>query len=183
VSDPITHTALSAVASDAGWTEQRTPRPGAFAVTDFERFLATADRRGGDGTPDAQVLVVGPSPYAARCALEAMADGSVLALVSSQHPSDLVDALELLRGGLGTVSVVLFEQAAAMPRLSARKVTVLSAIVAGQSNREIARGIYLSEASVKREITELFGEFAASSRLMLAAVAQQLGIPGQRVTP
>jgi len=55
--------------------------------------------------------------------------------------------------------------------LTAREVEVLAAIVAGLSNREIARKFSLSEDTVKHHLTHIFDKTGVSNRLELAVFA------------
>ncbi|CAN5459015.1 hypothetical protein BH10ACT3_BH10ACT3_23810 [soil metagenome] len=177
VSNPMARTALAAVASSAGWEERRTIGPNTLVVIDVApvRPLLGASQR--------SVMVVESTPFAASRALRLLADGAIMAAFSVDEPQDLVPALESLRAQRAMVPVRLFNQAAQMPKLSQRQVDVLGALVVGQANRDIARGIYLSEASVKREIAELFHLLDVSSRLNLAGRGASLGIPARLMLP
>ena len=55
--------------------------------------------------------------------------------------------------------------------LTAREVGITSAVVAGLSNREIARKLSLSEDTVKHHLTNIFNKMGASNRLELALFA------------
>ncbi|PYQ55286.1 MAG: DNA-binding response regulator [Acidobacteria bacterium] len=56
-------------------------------------------------------------------------------------------------------------------RLTARELEITSAVVAGFSNREIARKFVLSEDTVKHHLTNIFDKVGASNRLELALFA------------
>ncbi|MBI4322586.1 MAG: AAA family ATPase [Chloroflexi bacterium] len=58
--------------------------------------------------------------------------------------------------------------------LTAREIQVLRLIVAGSSNREIARQLVISEHTVKVHITNILGKLRASSRTQAAARARDL---------
>jgi two-component system, NarL family, nitrate/nitrite response regulator NarL len=55
--------------------------------------------------------------------------------------------------------------------LTAREVEITSAVVAGLSNKEIARKLSLSEDTVKHHLTNIFNKMGASNRLELALFA------------
>lgn len=62
--------------------------------------------------------------------------------------------------------------------LSQREREVLTLLSAGNSNKEIARGLGLSEATVKFHLKNLFVKLGVSRRAMAIAVARQLRIDG-----
>lgn len=75
------------------------------------------------------------------------------------------------------------ERASLLPELSERQVLIVQAVVAGQATKEIARGLYLSDASIKRELAAMFRGFGVENRLALAALAMSLGFGAKRVSP
>jgi len=62
--------------------------------------------------------------------------------------------------------------------LTSREVEIISAIKKGSSNREIAGQLAISEETVKRHLSNIYGKLGVSSRLELAVLAseQHLGI-------
>ncbi|WP_103504251.1 MULTISPECIES: response regulator transcription factor [unclassified Streptomyces] len=62
--------------------------------------------------------------------------------------------------------------------LSAREVQVLEQVARGESNREIARGLFISEATVKTHLTHIYGKLDVRDRAAAVAVAYQRGILG-----
>ncbi len=62
--------------------------------------------------------------------------------------------------------------------LSAREVQVLEQVAAGTSNREIARRLFISEATVKTHLTHIYGKLDVRDRAAAVAVAYQRGILG-----
>jgi DNA-binding NarL/FixJ family response regulator len=62
--------------------------------------------------------------------------------------------------------------------LTSREVEIISAIKQGSSNREIASQLAISEETVKRHLSNIYGKLGVSSRLELAVLAseQHLGI-------
>ena len=59
--------------------------------------------------------------------------------------------------------------------LSARELEVLSLVARGASNKEIARSLYLSEATVKSHLIHLFGKLGVTDRTAAVTVALSLG--------
>ncbi|MGK5631593.1 response regulator [Streptomyces sp. URMC 123] len=62
--------------------------------------------------------------------------------------------------------------------LSAREVQVLEHVARGASNREIARGLFISEATVKTHLIHIYGKLDVRDRAAAVAVAYQRGILG-----
>ena len=55
--------------------------------------------------------------------------------------------------------------------LTSREMEIISAIQSGNSNREIANRLAISEETVKRHLSNIFGKLGVSSRLELALLA------------
>ncbi|OSC71854.1 DNA-binding response regulator [Streptomyces sp. BF-3] len=62
--------------------------------------------------------------------------------------------------------------------LSAREVQVLAQVARGASNREIARRLFISEATVKTHLIHIYGKLDARDRAAAVAVAYQRRILG-----
>lgn len=62
--------------------------------------------------------------------------------------------------------------------LSAREREVLELVARGTSNREIARELFISEATVKTHLTHIFGKLGAKDRAAAVALAYERGILG-----
>jgi two-component system nitrate/nitrite response regulator NarL len=62
--------------------------------------------------------------------------------------------------------------------LTTREIEIIAAIREGNSNREIANRLAISEETVKRHLSNIFSKLGVSSRLELAVLAseQQLGL-------
>ncbi|MEV5012009.1 response regulator transcription factor [Streptomyces sp. NPDC055692] len=63
--------------------------------------------------------------------------------------------------------------------LSAREREVLALVAKGTSNREIARELFISEATVKTHLTHLYAKLRVKDRAAAVAVAYDRGILGQ----
>ena len=62
--------------------------------------------------------------------------------------------------------------------LTSREIEIIAAIKEGNSNREIASKLAISEETVKRHLSNIYGKLGVSSRLELAVLAseQRLGV-------
>lgn len=63
--------------------------------------------------------------------------------------------------------------------LSAREREVLALVAKGTSNREIARELFISEATVKTHLTHLYAKLGVNDRAAAVAVAYERGILGR----
>ena len=63
-----------------------------------------------------------------------------------------------------------------MTALSAREIEVLSLVAQGQSNREIGKKLFLTEATVKSHMGHVFNKLDVTSRTAAVAEARQRGI-------
>jgi len=63
--------------------------------------------------------------------------------------------------------------------LSAREREVLALVARGTSNREIARELFISEATVKTHLTHLYAKLGVNDRAAAVAVAYDRGILGR----
>lgn len=62
--------------------------------------------------------------------------------------------------------------------LSAREREVLRLVARGTSNREIAAGLFISEATVKTHLTHIYGKLGVKDRAAAVAVGYERGILG-----
>ncbi|MGW0285927.1 response regulator [Streptomyces sp. NPDC003236] len=67
--------------------------------------------------------------------------------------------------------------------LSAREREVLGLVARGTSNREIARELFISEATVKTHLTHLYAKLGVSDRAAAVAAAYDRGILGRADRP
>lgn len=169
--------ALSHVGMRAGFTLRRNLGPDTCHVVDEPKAVV------GSIATQATVLVVEPTPCGAHAGMKALAAGTVSAVISAERPNDLADALGFVRNGWALAPLDIVETASKMPDLSERQTVIVGAILAGQATRDIAKGLYLSDASVKRELATLFRSFGAENRLELAAFGASLGFRPQRICP
>ncbi|MER7566486.1 response regulator [Streptomyces sp. NPDC048523] len=76
------------------------------------------------------------------------------------------------------VSAVRAPRASGNEPLSAREREVLALVAKGTSNREIARELFISEATVKTHLTHLYAKLAVKDRAAAVAAAYERGILG-----
>jgi DNA-binding NarL/FixJ family response regulator len=117
-------------------------------------------------------------PAASRAALDAFGRRATLAVVAPTDPAALPRALEAGRLDLCTISKAVVAAARDFPTLTPRLERTLLLVLRGRQNREIARDLRLSEATVKRDLGELLRRFDVPNRVTLVATALRLGLPG-----
>lgn len=66
--------------------------------------------------------------------------------------------------------------------LTPREMEVLGRLASGESNRQIAKELYLSLSTVKRHLEHIFPKLGVSDRTQAAVKAVELGLrpPGRR---
>lgn len=164
--------ALQFVASEAGWT-----------IASHASVLAT-DRIA--PTPDHQgriVIVIPPVPALCRAAVAAVTAGRAHAVVSTDNIDAFGHALDAAVNGICCIPEDVITRAESAPDLSDRELDVLGAVMAGQSNAAIARATYLSQATIKRVITELLRTFGSQNRSSLTAAAAAVGHRARPIRP
>ncbi len=133
--------------------------------------------------PEVRVIVLSmhDEPAYVRRAIELGAAGYLL---KNTGREEFIKALELVAGGKayvqGDVSGTLIEQVtdpeAAQPRLSGREREILQLISEGLENKQIARRLDVSEATVKSHVKGIFSRLDVRSRAEAVAVGLRLGI-------
>jgi DNA-binding CsgD family transcriptional regulator len=161
--------ALLHVVEAAGWRTTR-HRHDVAVVSDR---LSSGD--------DVDILVVEPTPLGCRTGMDAVVGRQVRAVMCADEPDSLTDALDALDDVWCLIPARVLEQAATLPELSARQRQIAGAIAAGQTNLLIARGLRVSEATVKREVATLLRTLDATDRLSLVSRLAPLGLLPQRV--
>jgi two-component system, NarL family, nitrate/nitrite response regulator NarL len=118
-----------------------------------------------------KALQLGAAGVVLKSAATELLFKSIRSVMAGQHwigreaVSDLVHAL---RAQMGSAPEKPARERFGLTR---REVEITSAVVAGLSNREIARKLTLSEDTVKHHLTNIFDKMGASNRLELALFA------------
>jgi DNA-binding NarL/FixJ family response regulator len=166
--------ALTFVGRAAGWVDADRLTPCDVMIVDSIDALRSSESR-------YRILVTDPTPKACRGAVDEVMTGAAQAVVLADQPDQLATALGAVGGGNATTPSRAIELAAALPCLSERQELIMRAILAGQTNKQLSRGLGLSPASIKRELTELYRHLGAANRLELAHRAMTLGFDPKRL--
>lgn len=128
------------------------------------------------------LLTAAIQPFNVTSALQLGARGIVL---KASPPELLLKSIRAVHEGqfwVGSEPVASWARAGGPSTtgfgLTSREVEIISAIKEGSSNREIASKLAISEETVKRHLSNIYGKLGVSSRLELAVVAseQHLGL-------
>ncbi len=109
-------------------------------------------------------------------ALQAGARGYLL---KGMDTDELLSAIRTVHSGKSRIPAPVAERLAermSAPKLTYRETEVLRLIVGGNSNKEIAAALFISEATVKTHINSLLGKLGVSDRTQAATTALQRGI-------
>lgn len=120
----------------------------------------------------------------------AIRDGARGFLLKSDDPQSLIGSVRALASGGGAFSPRVArwlaerersagrraENGAAVHALSARQIELLTHVGRGESNAEIARGMHLSEGTVKQYLSAIFAELGIDNRVHAAILAYQAGL-------
>lgn len=139
---------------------------------------ATAAIAAMPGAPRVLVLTTYDSDADLLAALEAGATGYLL---KDTPPEDLARAVRAAAAGEQTMAPALTSRLVRRVRqpqtaLSPREIEVLQLVASGLSNRDIAKRLFLSEATVKSHLVHVFGKLGADSRTAAVASARERGI-------
>jgi DNA-binding NarL/FixJ family response regulator len=168
---------------------------------DLVIFGATADglapatvrlAKAGGLTASVIILVAGPASTADLVAL--LAAGADALLVASVDRNELADALERVQKGERVVARSLGpslagfrdgrsgRSAPAVPEgaergpLTAKEVEVLSLLAQGHSNKQIARALFVSDATIKTHLQHIYVKLDAQGRHGALTRAAELGL-------
>ena len=131
--------------------------------------------------PQARVLVLTTSDSAADTlrAVEAGATGYVL---KDAPREEIYDAIRAAAGGKPLLAPDVAAHIVERVRwpseegLSGREVEVLELVARGKGNKEIARTLWISEATVKSHLLHVYEKLGAADRASAVAVAMQRGL-------
>lgn len=121
------------------------------------------------------LLTAAIQPFEVGAALQLGARGVVL---KSSPPELLLKSIRAVSEGQHWVESEVLTDWARIGRkpsgaagLTSREIEIISAIQSGSSNRQIAIQLSISEETVKRHLSNIFGKLGVSSRLELALIA------------
>ncbi|WP_406147318.1 response regulator [Streptomyces sp. NBC_01012] len=144
------------------------------------RHLASGGGAGrGDG-PRVLVLTMFDTDADITRAVEAGATGYIL---KAERPEELFAAIQDAASGRTALSAPVAERVLAQlrsprPSLSERERDILQQLASGLGNREIARVLFISEATVKSHLGRIYGKLGVDTRAGAVAVAKE-----QRLVP
>lgn len=123
------------------------------------------------------LLTAAIHPFEVTCALQLGARGVVL---KASPPELLLKSIRAVAEGQHWVASEVLSDWARIAKeptgaaaLTSREIEIVSAIRSGSSNREIAQKLSISEETVKRHLSNIFGKLGVSSRLELALLASR----------
>ncbi|MER7155149.1 response regulator transcription factor [Streptomyces lydicus] len=151
---------------------------------DVERDAAGRGAAGrgatGRGAPHVLVLTTYDTDADINRAIEAGATGYLL---KAERPEELFSAIRAAAAGRSTLSApvahrVLAQMRSPRPGLTDRELDILGQLARGLSNREIARALFISEATVKTHLGRIYDKLGVDTRAGAVSVAKE-----QRLLP
>ena len=109
-------------------------------------------------------------------ALQAGARGYLL---KDMFGEELMESIRAVHAGKSQIPAAIAQRLAeriSAPDLTTREMDVLRQIVAGKSNKEIGRDLFISEATVKTHVNSLLSKLGVSDRTQAATTALQRGL-------
>ncbi len=137
---------------------------------------------GGGGGPAVLVLTVYDTDQDILRAIEAGATGYLL----KDTPADvLIDAVHRAARGetvlAGPVASRLTQRVRSPePSLTGRELEILSHLIAGRTNREIAGQLHISEATVKSHLAHIYTKLGVDNRAAATSAALRRGLVANR---
>ncbi|HEX8626848.1 MAG TPA: response regulator transcription factor, partial [Catenuloplanes sp.] len=137
--------------------------------------------------PDAMVLILTMTDDE-DVVVRALRAGARGYLLKDTDPDTVVDALRTVAGGgvvlgptigPGLLSALRRGPAALAPpldKLTAREREMLAGLACGHSNARIARGLGLSEKTVRNQLSVVFTKLAVADRVQAALLARDAGV-------
>lgn len=144
----------------------------------IDGIRTTAALRRLDPAPAVLILTTFDRDAEILGAIEAGAAGYLLKDVA---PEVIIDGIRRAHAGETILSPelaarVLQGMRNPLPKLTDREVEVLRLLATGAGNREIAKALFVTEATVKSHIAHIFAKLYVDSRSRAIHVAQQVGL-------
>ena len=113
--------------------------------------------------------------------VRAVMAGAAGYLLKDAEPEVIVHGIHDAAGGRIVLSPELERRVSdrmthGVPRLSDRELDVLRLVAEGRANKEIARTLFISEATVKTHLVHIFGKLHTDSRTSAVAAARAHGL-------
>lgn len=139
---------------------------------------ATADLRALDPAPQVLILTTYASDADVIRATEA---GAIGYLLKDTAPDVLISGIRSAAAGQTVLSPpiaarLLDRMTSPAQALTARELDVVEQLAVGGSNREIAKRLFISEATVKSHLVHIFDKLGVTSRTRVVAVARERGL-------
>ncbi|MFD5702817.1 response regulator [Streptomyces lasiicapitis] len=133
------------------------------------------DGGGGGATPRVLVLTTYDTDADITRAIEAGATGYLL---KAERPEELFAAIHAAAEGRTALSPPVASRVMAhmrepRPTLTARELDILAQLAQGMGNREIARTLFISEATVKTHLGRIYDKLGVDTRAGAVAVAKE----------
>ena len=128
--------------------------------------------------PDARVLVLSAFD-SEETVFQAVHAGAVGYVPKSSRRPELLEAITTVCRGESAFSPAIAAKLAARlcrPELTPREIEVVAKLVKGNSNKEIASLLEISDNTVKLHITHIMQKLRAKDRTHVATIALQLGL-------
>ncbi|MFI0816414.1 response regulator [Streptomyces sp. NPDC021098] len=144
------------------------------------RRLASARSTGDETAPRVLVLTMFDTDADIARAIEAGATGYLL---KAERPEELFAAIRNAAAGRTALSAPVADRLMAQmrtprPALSERERDILQQLARGLGNREIARALFISEATVKTHLGRIYGKLGVDTRAGAVAVATERRLLG-----
>ncbi|MCX4970243.1 response regulator transcription factor [Streptomyces sp. NBC_00654] len=144
------------------------------------RRIAAAGSEPGAGTAHVLVLTTYDTDADITRAIEAGATGYLL---KAERPEELFAAIRSAAQGRTTLSPPVASRVMArmrkpLPTLTERELDILGQLSQGLGNRDIARALFISEATVKTHLGRIYDKLGVDTRAGAVAVAKE-----QRLLP
>ncbi|WAL41011.1 response regulator transcription factor [Brevibacterium sp. BRM-1] len=146
-------------------------------MPDGDGIATTAAIRTADGPP---VLIL-TTFETDRLVIDAISAGAAGYILKDAPADELIAAVERAAAGGRAMSATVTERLARRlsnpaVALSRRELEILEAAATGESNREIAASLFISQATVKTHLVHVFDKLGAATRTEAVAKARELGL-------
>ncbi|WP_025133535.1 response regulator transcription factor [Leucobacter sp. PH1c] len=144
----------------------------------LDGIAVTARLRALDPAPSVLILTTFDRDAEILGAIEAGAAGYLL---KDMPPEKIIDAVQRAANGETVLAPSLASRVVQgmrnpLPKLTARELEVLRLLSTGATNREMARALFVTEATVKSHLAHIFTKLEVETRARAIHVAQETGL-------